>query len=41
MSEQGLEKWIYRCWGQPAALMSGFQPGIHLGTWKKKGDLGG
>jgi hypothetical protein len=24
------------CWGQPAALRSGFEPGMHLGTEKKK-----
>ena len=29
------------CWGRPAALMSGFEPGRHLGIWKKRGSLGG
>jgi hypothetical protein len=28
---------IVECWGQPAALMSGFEPGMHLGTERKEG----
>ena len=25
------------CWGRPVALMSGFEPGMHLGTERKEG----
>jgi hypothetical protein len=28
---------FYDCWGRPAALMSGFKPGRHLGTEKEEG----
>jgi hypothetical protein len=28
------------CWGQPATLMSGFEPGRHLGA-EREGKLGG
>jgi hypothetical protein len=24
------------CWGRPAVLMSGFEPGMHLGTERKE-----
>ena len=28
---------VFICWGRPAALMSGFEPGRHLGTERKEG----
>jgi hypothetical protein len=32
---------LHSCWGWPAALMSGFEPGNLLGIWKKRGNIGG
>jgi hypothetical protein len=32
---------LFTCWGRPAAHMSRFEPGRHLGIWKKRGNLGG
>jgi hypothetical protein len=41
MYETNEHGWILRrCSGRLAAHMSGFEPGRHLGIWKKRGSLG-
>jgi hypothetical protein len=31
------ESLVFCCWGRPVALMSGFEPGRHLGTERQEG----